>query len=74
MRGDLNVIKFLVENRADVNAKDNMYDTQPYAFSPIRCLDYVFILVFTVEAPRCIGVFAFIGFLQQGAWTFASFS
>jgi ankyrin repeat protein len=31
VRGNLEVCQFLVQKRANVNAKDNQYDTQPYA-------------------------------------------
>ncbi len=70
----MDVCQFLVEKGANVNAKDNEYDNQPYtyAYQHIR-VDFCFacdvvILVLSVEAPRCICL------LQEITWTFASFS
>jgi hypothetical protein len=71
--GFLDVCLFLVEKGANVDATDNLYDTQPFTYAyehfhvNVCFVCDVVILVFSAEKHRCIGL------LQEVAWTFASF-
>ena len=73
-KGHLDVCEFLVEKGANVNATNNEYDTQPYTYAYQHLLVNfcfvcnVLILVFSVEAHRCIRL------LKKVTWTFANFS
>ena len=77
--GHLEVCQFLVENGADVNAKDDEYDTLLYTHvlhthmdihwnHLFRFLCNVSILVLSVEESRCNCL------LLKVTWKFASFS
>ena len=72
--GHLDVCEFLVEKGANVNATDSQYDTQPYTYAYQHLhVNFCFvcdvvILVFSVEAHRCICL------LKEVPWTFANFS